>query len=60
MGYAGDNFVRYTGDTITMAQTQRKTDISLFSTSFIKGFIIVTQYNISQNPTSVIADLAAY
>lgn len=24
VGYAGDNFVRYTGDTISMAQTQRK------------------------------------
>jgi len=24
VGYAGDNFVRYTGDTISMAQTQCK------------------------------------
>lgn len=24
VGYAGDNFARYSGDTITMAQTQRK------------------------------------
>ena len=38
MGYAGDNFVRYTGDTITMAQTQRKTYMSLF---FFHSFIFL-------------------
>lgn len=29
VGYAGDNFVRYTGDTISMAQTQRKWGLGL-------------------------------
>lgn len=30
VGYAGDNFVRYTGDTISMAQTQRKWGLGVF------------------------------
>lgn len=29
VGYAGDNFARYTGDTITMAQTQRESQRNL-------------------------------
>lgn len=33
MGYAGDNFVRYSGDTISMAQTQR--ELSWFVNSLI-------------------------
>lgn len=60
VGYAGDNFVRYTGDTITMAQTQRETDISLFfSTSFMKA-LVLSQFNSSHNSTSVIVELAGY
>lgn len=36
VGYAGDNFVRYTGDTISMAQTQCKWVLLFFKEMNLK------------------------
>lgn len=41
VGYAGDNFVRYTGDTISMAQTQCK---CLFFCGFM-GFVFFVLFS---------------